>query len=75
MGNEIENGRKTAPPKRHENVHQITKPKLDVFSATCITNNVEQTERKKLFFLNNINKFPWLSLNRIVCLTKVNETG
>lgn len=45
MGNEIENGRKTAPPKRHENVHQITKPKLDVFSATCITNNVEQIEK------------------------------
>lgn len=50
MGNEIENGRKTAPPKRHENVHQITKPKLDVFSATCITNNVEQIERKKIVF-------------------------
>lgn len=56
-----------------ENNHQISKPKLDIFSATCITNNVELVEEKKdSFSSTTLKKIP-LAISEHDCLLDKGE--
>lgn len=70
---ELENGTNIALQRKQQNNHQIPKPKLNIFSATCITNNVELVEEKKdSFSSTTLKKIP-LAISEHDCLLDKGE--